>query len=100
MFLNDSEILARPAGLEPATPGLEGRCSIRTELRAHIEWKRSVYSITLDDRTPDMSVTEQATLATIQQQRASGHATFAHILRDRHDPSGALGRDESDSQAW
>jgi hypothetical protein len=27
---------ARPAGLEPATPGLEGRCSIRTELRAHI----------------------------------------------------------------
>jgi hypothetical protein len=27
--------VARPAGLEPATPGLEGRCSIRTELRAH-----------------------------------------------------------------
>jgi hypothetical protein len=26
--------VARPAGLEPATPGLEGRCSIRTELRA------------------------------------------------------------------
>jgi len=22
------KILARPAGLEPATPGLEGRCSI------------------------------------------------------------------------
>jgi hypothetical protein len=45
-----------------------------------------------------MSVTEQATLATIQQRRASGHATFAHILRDRHDPSGVLGRDESDSR--
>src|SRR5882762_5868448 len=29
------EKVARPAGLEPATPGLEGRCSIRTELRAH-----------------------------------------------------------------
>ena len=25
---NSLKILARPAGLEPATPGLEGRCSI------------------------------------------------------------------------
>ena len=27
--------LARPAGFEPATYGLEVRCSIRAELRAH-----------------------------------------------------------------
>ena len=27
-FLDKSKTLARPAGLEPATPGLEGRCSI------------------------------------------------------------------------
>ena len=30
----DRKDVARPAGLEPATPGLEGRCSIRAELRA------------------------------------------------------------------
>ena len=29
-----SVIMTRPAGLEPATYGLEGRCSIRAELRA------------------------------------------------------------------
>jgi integrase len=34
--------MARPAGFEPATVGLEGRCSIRTELRAHEQW--SVFS--------------------------------------------------------
>jgi len=28
--------LERPAGLEPATSGLQGRCSNRSELRAHV----------------------------------------------------------------
>ena len=28
-FLDNSKVLARPAGLEPATTGLEGRCSIQ-----------------------------------------------------------------------
>jgi hypothetical protein len=27
-FRNSLKTLARPAGLEPATPGLEGRCSV------------------------------------------------------------------------
>jgi hypothetical protein len=34
------EILVGAAGLEPATPCLEGRCSIRAELRAHAIWER------------------------------------------------------------
>jgi hypothetical protein len=29
VLLDNPQILARPAGLEPATPGLEGRCSIQ-----------------------------------------------------------------------
>ncbi len=29
VFLDNPQIVARPAGLEPATPGLEGRCSIQ-----------------------------------------------------------------------
>ena len=33
----DRVVLARPAGLEPATLGLEGRCSIRAELRARLK---------------------------------------------------------------
>src|SRR6266849_8748332 len=46
-WLNNPKILARPAGLEPATPGLEGRCSIRTELRAHIDISPSVTGLSV-----------------------------------------------------
>ena len=40
-FPNDLQILARPAGLEPGTPGLEGRCAIQVNYGRAITSSRS-----------------------------------------------------------
>ena len=38
--------MVRPAGLEPATLGLEGRCSIRLSYRRIIKYYRKLYAST------------------------------------------------------
>ena len=52
--------MARPAGIEPATLGLEGRCSIRLSYGRISAWGRIKIGRGREIRTPDILLPKQA----------------------------------------
>ena len=64
-FGTNQKRLARPAGLEPAAPGLEGRCSIHLSYGRVWRWKQAWRIVALlawrDDRNREASATRPAT---------------------------------------
>ncbi len=93
--------MARPAGLEPATLGLEGRCSIqmsygRSHLVSHITGKaqyRQKNGRGREIRTPDILLPKQA------RYQTALYPDFRYLRKARHDTHAGLLRQYNPTKA-